>query len=68
MGGCQGGRREGGPWGHNEILRLRFAALRMTCGGRCAALEMACGEEEGRFPKRPYGNDGWERYAALGMA
>ena len=24
-------------------------------------------EEEGRFPNRPYGNDGWERYAAVGM-
>ncbi len=24
-------------------------------------------EEEGWFPNRPYGNDGWERYAALGM-
>ena len=22
---------------------------------------------EGRFPNRSYGNDGWERYAALGM-
>ncbi len=21
----------------------------------------------GWFPNRPYGNDGWERYAALGM-
>ena len=24
-------------------------------------------EEEGRYPNRPYGNDGWERYAAVGM-
>ena len=26
----------------------------VTCGGR-AALEMTCGEGEGRFPNRPYG-------------
>ena len=28
---------------------------------------LRCAQEEGRFPNRPYGNDGWERFAALGM-
>ena len=52
MGGCQGSGGKGVRGGTTRF----FAALRMTRG-----------EEEGRFPNRPYGKTGMERHAAVGM-
>ena len=37
-------------------------------GVQDSSLRNDMGEEEGRFPNRPYGNDGWERYAALDIS
>ena len=40
-------------WGGGRAVS---ALTGVTCGGRCAALEMTCGGEgEGRFPNRLYG-------------
>ncbi len=43
----------------------RAGGLGVVAASAVVAIEV---KEEGRFPNRPYGNDGWERYAALGMA
>ena len=42
----------------------RAGGLGVVVARAVVAIEV---EEEGRFPKRPYGNDGWGRFAVLGM-
>ena len=58
-----------GAEGRGSVGAQRDSSTSLRCAQNdmWGALGMRCGEEEGRFPNRPYGNDGWERYAVVGM-